>query len=139
VNGEGFKSFIQELLDQMNPFPQKNSVIALDNCAIHKGAEIRELVESRSVIKTSNSTAHQSVSSGMLIVFLPPYSPDFNPIELAFSSIKAHIRAHDAKFRHLLSGRADVHSELLMELVNAIYTVTPEKARGWFRHCHYVD
>ena len=46
-NGERFYSFIDGLLDHMQPFPAPNSVIIMDNCAIHKGLEIRELVESR--------------------------------------------------------------------------------------------
>lgn len=47
VNGTGFLSFITQLLDVMNPFPGPNSVLILDNCSIHKGPEVRELVEGR--------------------------------------------------------------------------------------------
>lgn len=46
-NGERFYSFIEGLLDHMQPFPGPNSVIIMDNCAIHKAPEIRELIESR--------------------------------------------------------------------------------------------
>jgi transposase len=56
-------------LPKMNPYPQDNSVLVLDNCAIHKSTALREVVEAQ----------------GQLLVFLPPYSPDFNPIEESFS------------------------------------------------------
>lgn len=46
-NGTLFMGFIQELLTKMAPFPAPKSVVVMDNCAIHKSAEIRELVESR--------------------------------------------------------------------------------------------
>lgn len=47
ISGSGFFEFVSELLDVMNPFPGPNSVLILDNCSIHKGPEVRELVESR--------------------------------------------------------------------------------------------
>jgi transposase len=53
----------------MNPYPQDKSIIVLDNCAIHKSELLREVVE----------------ASGHLLIFLPPYSPDYNPIEESFS------------------------------------------------------
>jgi transposase len=53
----------------MNPFPEDNSVLVLDNCAIHKSDALRAVVEAQ----------------GHLLIFLPPYSPDFNPIEESFS------------------------------------------------------
>lgn len=56
----------------MNPFPNDRSILVLDNCAIHKSEALREAVE----------------SMGCLLVFLPPYSPDFNPIEESFSAGK---------------------------------------------------
>ena len=48
-NTELFISFIKNLLDKMQPFPHENSVIVMDNCAIHKAPEIRELIEARYV------------------------------------------------------------------------------------------
>jgi len=56
-------------LPRMNPYPRDRSIIVLDNCAIHKMPALHEIVE-----------AH-----GCLLMFLPPYSPDFNPIEESFS------------------------------------------------------
>lgn len=89
-----FTEFISGLLDKMNRFPLPRSVIVMDNCAIHKAPEIRELIESRSfafsVIHSDSSDL--SLSRGSRLEYLPPYSPDFNPIELAFSVIKARLR-----------------------------------------------
>ena len=76
---------------------------------------------------------------GVVLVYLPPYSPDFNPIELAFSSIKAHIRSNDALFRTLMTDDPTLQLPLILALIDAVYTVTPEKARAWFRHCNYVN
>lgn len=59
-------------LPLMNPFPGRNSVLLLDNCSIHKSEVLRECLE----------------ESGILLLFLPPYSPDFNPIEMSFASGK---------------------------------------------------
>ena len=67
--------------------------------------------------------------------FLPPYSPDFNPIELAFSKFKAHIKAKEAEFLALdQDEELDVH----LFLITAIFSVTAEDARGYFRHCGYI-
>lgn len=49
-NTELFTSFIEDLLDKMQPFPGPKSVVVMDNCSIHKAPEIRELVESRYVV-----------------------------------------------------------------------------------------
>ena len=57
----------------MLPFPQKNSVLVMDNARIHHNVKIISIVE----------------EFGGRVLFLPPYSPDFNPIELAFSVIKS--------------------------------------------------
>lgn len=59
----------------MNPFPGRNSVLVMDNASIHKSADLEAMVLAR----------------GMRITYLPPYSPDFNPIEEAFSAVKAWI------------------------------------------------
>lgn len=93
-NTELFVGFIGGLLDRMNPFPASQSVIVMDNCAIHKAPEITQLIESRYVpLCSSNQPCTLTVTSrGMKIEYLPPYSPDFNPIELSFSLIKARLR-----------------------------------------------
>ncbi|KAF8153093.1 hypothetical protein B0H34DRAFT_662443 [Crassisporium funariophilum] len=70
----------------------------------------------------------------MRMAFLPPYSPDFDPIKEAFLSIKAWIRANRDYARGKLSGKATCDPYSL--LWEAVYdTATPEKAKGWFRDC----
>lgn len=60
----------------MNPYPYPNSVLIMDNCSIHHGGRVAELAKAR----------------GVRLLYLPPYSPDFNPIEKAFGILKAHLR-----------------------------------------------
>ena len=70
-SGDTFYDFVQEnLLPHLMPFDGTNphSVVVLDNCAIHHMAEVKSMLE----------------EIGVLVHFLPPYSPDFNPIEEAF-------------------------------------------------------
>ena len=73
---------------------------------------------------------------GVILEFLPPYSPDLNPIEEAFSAIKQYLRRN----------RDFVENELLAEprhratdlLLNAVFTVTQHQSQGWFRHSGYI-
>ena len=85
--------------------------MVLDGLGAHRPKRIRELVEAR----------------GADLVFLPSYSPDSNPIEEAFSRVKALVRKEGA---HL--------SEALVEAIRrALEAVTPEDAAGWFAHAGY--
>jgi transposase len=68
--------------------------------------------------------------------FLPPYSPDYNPIELAFSAMKYHLRRHGEYVRMALTELSDI--EVYCTLLEAIYQSTPADVFGWFRHCGYV-
>ena len=71
------------------------------------------------------------------MVYLPPYSPDFNPIELFFAAFKAHIRRNGHFFRALVETGDKVRIRMwIYEALDAV--VTARKARGWFRHCAYV-
>ena len=81
ITGATFLWFLEELvLPQYTPFPGPKSVLICDNCSSHKVAGIRALCE----------------AAGVLLLFLPPYSPDFNPIEEFFSVIKAWMKRHNA-------------------------------------------
>jgi transposase len=83
----------------------------MDNLAAHKSEEVRELIEARDCE----------------VLFLPPYSPDYNPIEEAFSKIKGLLRKVQARTR-----------EALIEALGAaISAVTAEDAAGFFEHCGY--
>ena len=78
INGANFLSFVEGLLDRMQPWPLPNLVLIMDNAAIHRVKCVWEMVE-----------AH-----GSRLVYLLAYSPDLNPIEEAFSSIKAWLRGN---------------------------------------------
>lgn len=71
----------------------------------------------------------------MRYVFLPPYSPDYNPIELAFSAIKAYIRRNGGILRASMGEKDDM--DVYLRLLDAVYSVTAEDAAGWFRHSVY--
>lgn len=77
------------------------------------------------------------LTGGMRLLYLPPYSPDFNPIEEAFSCIKAWIRSHrDEVLVEMERGLESRPFEILWEAVFA--SVTIPKVEGWFRDCGYL-
>lgn len=77
ITSEVFENFVEEqVLPHCSPYPGPCSVLILDNASIHKSARLQELCE----------------QYGVLLKFLPPYSPDFNPIEATFADIKAWIK-----------------------------------------------
>ncbi len=87
-------------------------VVVMDNLSAHRGEVVRELVEAR----------------GCEVLFLPSYSPDFSPIEEAFSKLKALLRREKARTK-----------EALVEaLGRALDAITLKDARGWFAHCGYA-
>ena len=72
----------------------------------------------------------------MRLIYLPAYSPDLNPIEEAFSAIKAWLRAnHDYALGEMGGPGCDPYA-LIREAVYG--TVTPEKAYGWYQHSEYI-
>ncbi len=74
--------------------------------------------------------------SGMCVVYLPPYSPDYNPIETAFGCAKGWIRRNNARVREAME--ADNPEEGITMLCLAMSEAcTAEKAVGWFRNCGY--
>lgn len=94
VNKDRFLLFLRDqVAPQLNPYPGKRSVVVLDNCSIHHDEEIRQLIVddcSTDATETFFSMARaDSLLIGARLVYLPPYSPNFNPIEEAFSAIKA--------------------------------------------------
>ncbi|KJA17558.1 hypothetical protein HYPSUDRAFT_146386, partial [Hypholoma sublateritium FD-334 SS-4] len=116
-----FHEFISHLLDHMQPFPLPNSVIIMDNARIHKKPEILEMIHDR----------------GMRVLFLPPYSPDYNPIELAFSSIKAYVRRHGELGRQDVDQKAD-DTYVYLHLYDAAFSITDRHTLGYFHHCRYI-
>jgi transposase len=75
---------------------------------------------------------------GMKYIFLPPYSPDFNPIETAFSAIKQYIRRNGDLYRSSMSGSNASAVDVFCQLHEAVYSISPENAASWFRHCGYI-
>lgn len=108
VDTEALVVYVERVLC---PLLQPGDVVIIDNLSVHKAAQIRTLIE----------------ACGAELVFLPPYSPDFNPVEEAFSKIKACLRRLGARTREgLLDG-----------IEHAVNTVTPTDALGWFAHAGY--
>jgi transposase len=103
-----FEAYVEQALC---PSLKRGQVVVMDNLSAHKGQRIRELIEGR----------------GCELIYLPPYSPDFNPIEEAFSKIKGILRRIEARTREVLVGA----------LGEAISAVTARDARGFFEHCGY--
>lgn len=119
-DGDSFAGFLRGLLPNMNPYPGPCSVLVMDNCQIHHIEEVEEL-------------CHEH---GVRLLYLPPYSPDLNPIEECFSFVKAYIRRHGHRFRTAAeSAEPDAPYLFLYEVLDK---VTPMHAQGWFRHSAYL-
>jgi transposase len=103
-----FETFVERLLA---PALSPGQVIVMDNLGAHKGERVRELIQARDCE----------------LLYLPPYSPDLNPIEEAFSKVKGLLRRTGARTR-----------EALIEAMGwALEAVTAEDARGFFEHRGY--
>ena len=86
IDGARFEWFLQnEVLPRCNPYPGPKSVIVMDNCSTHHAPNVRRLCEER----------------GVIILYLPPYSPDFNPIEEFFSVLKAWLKRYFELAEHM--------------------------------------
>jgi transposase len=103
-----FEVYVERVLA---PSLSEGQVIILDNLGAHKGERVRELVEAR----------------GCSSLFLPPYSPDFSPIEEAFSKAKALLRKAQARER----------GTLVEAIGRALSAVSTKDARGYFEHRGY--
>ena len=120
----------------MQPWPLPNSVLIMDNASIHKVPGIREMVEEWYVSIYSTQIILIFLKSGMRLLYLPSYSPDLNPIEEAFSAIKAWLRSNrDYVLGETEGPDCDPYS-LIWEAVYAV--VTSEKAYGWYKHSKYI-
>ena len=102
-------------LPQCSPYPGPLSVLVLDNAKIHQGLELLELAD----------------RFGVRIEFLPPYSPDLNPIEEAFSKIKYFLRRHQDYYG---ATRGD---GILFDMYEVLDIITSSDAEGYFAHAGY--
>lgn len=108
VDGEVFKVYVEEVLC---PTLEIGDILVMDNLPAHKVKGIKELIETR----------------GAHLIYLPPYSPDLNPIEKCWSKIKTALRAAKARTREALEAA----------LKAVLLTVTAADAAGWFASCGY--
>ncbi len=108
VDGAAFALYAERLLA---PSLRPGQVVVLDNLSAHKNDDARKAVE----------------AVGCRLLFLPAYSPDFNPIELAFAKVKPALRRAAARTRE----------DLLAATAAAIDAVTAADARGYYAHCGF--
>ena len=105
-------TFVWYITEQLAPTLRPGQVVVVDNLSVHKAASIRHAIEARHC----------------QLLFLPPYSPDFTPIEQAFSKVKAILRGLGARTK-----------EALQEAVRlAIEAITRHDAAAWFAHAGYA-
>ena len=109
TDGDVFETYARTTLA---PTPRPGDIVILDNLAAHKRAKVAEIVHAR----------------GARIMFLPPYSPDLNPIEKMWSKIKSILRSLEPR----------TIEELHAAITYAFSKVTPEDTRSFFESCGYV-
>jgi len=108
VDTDVFNVYVEQVL---RPTIRRGDILVLDNLRAHHASRIEAVAE----------------ECGAEVIWLSPYSPDFSPIELMWSKIKASLRAAKARTRE----------ELERALVAALELVTDADCRGWFKHCGY--
>jgi transposase len=107
-NGESFAQYVESsLVPELEP----GMIVVMDNLPVHKSKRVADAI----------------AAAGCTLVFLPPYSPDYNPIENMWSKVKALLRAAAARtFQAVVDATGD-----------ALRAITPEDCDGYFRHCGY--
>ena len=109
INGPMFLAYVKQCLV---PTLKRGEIVLMDHLPAHKVAGIAEAIE----------------AAGATLIYLPKYSPDLNPIELAFSKLKAHLR------------RAAEHTilRLLRRIGGVVTDFSPQECRNFFRHAGYA-
>jgi transposase len=108
TDGAAFETYVKHFLV---PTLKEGQVVVMDNLQVHKSRRVEDLIE----------------GAGAEVLFLPPYSPDFSPIEETFSKVKGILHRLGARTR-----------EALMEATGqALDAVSVRDAVGWFSHCGY--
>ena len=110
MNGDLFVAYVSKVLV---PTLRPGDVVVMDNLSSHKRAEVRAALE----------------GVGCTLLYLPPYSPDLNPIELAYAKLKALLR----------KARERTVAGLETFLGNAVDAFSPQECPNYFRHCGYDD
>jgi transposase len=115
ITAERLYEFVeQQVLPHMNPYPLPRSVLVLDNASIHHSAEFKELCR----------------EAGVRLEYLPPYSPDFNPIEQTFKALKSWIKKNNQQ--------AALFEDFAYFLEYAVQKVCYRDATGLYRYCGWV-
>jgi transposase len=109
INGPLFLAYVQQ---QLVPTLRRGDIVVMDNLAAHKVAGVRAAIE----------------RAGATVAYLPPYSPDFNPIELVFSKLKWLVRS-------IAPRTVDGLWNLLGRLLDAFPS---HQCQNYFRHCGYA-
>lgn len=109
TDGPAFETYVASLLA---PKLRRGDIVLMDNLSAHKHDLIRTLIEAR----------------GATVEFLPPYSPDLNPIEKCWAKIKAWLR----------KAKARTFDELVAALADALHAISKQDAAAWFAHCGYA-
>lgn len=108
MNGDAFIAYVEQFLA---PALRPGDIVIMDNLPAHKVKGVAEAIE----------------NAGAELLYLPPYSPDFNPIEMSFAQIKTHVRR--GKHRNV--------EKLWSAIGNATAAVTTEQAQNYFNHIGY--
>jgi transposase len=109
MDGEIFGVYVERVL---LPTLRRGDVVVMDNLTAHKRPQIKRMIE----------------AAGATVLYLPPYSPDFNPIEMIWSKVKGLLRTIAARTVDALHDAFG----------NAFAAVTPNDISGCFRHCGYA-
>lgn len=101
-----FEAYVEQVLLPALP---ASSIVVMDNLSAHKSQTIRRLFE----------------TAGIELRYQPPYSPDFNPIELMWAKVKGSLR----------SAKARTQEQLYEAIAHALAQITSSDTHGYFRHC----
>ena len=110
MNGSMFLAYVKQCLA---PTLKRGDIVVMDNLPVHKVAGVQQAIE----------------AAGATLLYLPPYSPDLNPIEMAFSKLKAHLRK---AAEHTIPG-------LLRRIGRVVKAFSPQECRNFLRHAGYVQ
>ena len=117
TNGLDFADFVERhLLPHLMPFngTNGNSIIVMDNASIRHCQDVAAFI----------------ASVGALLTYLPPYSPDLNPTEEVFSSVKAYLKAHE----QVVYNASDIETIVQAAFAN----ISSQDCDGWFSDCGYM-
>lgn len=110
MNGETFRAWTEQFLA---PVLKPGDIVVMDNLPSHKVSGIREAIEAQNA----------------LLLYLPPYSPDLNPIEQVFAKFKAALRKAAAR----------TVARLWNEIAKTLRTFSPEECAAYLKHCGYAN